>query len=84
MKFTAKIENIEARGYEEKTSKTTGQPYLLVRFEDEAGRVLEFADRDPARKDYYKRGTVGDLLIDIDNGRTWTNFNVRSWTVKAD
>lgn len=71
----AKIENVDIRGCEQKTSKKGGE-YLLVRFEDETGKPYELVDKDIDRKDYYKRGTIGDLWIDIDQGRQYTNIRV--------
>ena len=78
MKFNAKIEGIEVRGYEEKANKMTGRPYLLVRVEDETGQALEFADKSDYddRKPLYKRGQEGDLIIRIDKARDWTNFEI--------
>lgn len=64
----AKIENINIRGCEPKENKK-GEPYLLVRFEDEYGKASELVDKDMSRQPYYKRNTDGTLTIDIELGR---------------
>lgn len=64
----AKIENINIRGCEPKENKK-GEPYLLVRFEDEYGKASELVDKDMSRQPYYKRNTDGTLIIDIELGR---------------
>lgn len=64
-----KIENIEIRGHEVKDSKKGGQ-FMVIRFEDEAGRSYEIVDRDMDNEPYYKRGTVGDFFADLTMGRT--------------
>lgn len=65
------INNIEIRGHEAKANKN-GEPYLLVRFEDETGKAYELVDKDMERQEYYKRGTVGTLTVDISIGKYTT------------
>ena len=63
--------NAEIRGHEIKTNKNNEQ-YVLVRVEDETGKSEELCDKDISRAEYYKRGTVGDLTLDISIGKYTT------------
>lgn len=65
----AKIENADIRGHEIKTNKK-GEQYILVRYEDETGKPEVLIDKEMTRAEYYKRGTIMDLYIDIVSGRT--------------
>lgn len=76
----ATVSNICIRGCEPKTNKN-GEPYLLVRFEDETGKPEELVDKDMERQTYYKRDTQGDLTIDIQMGK-WTNIRVIDFKVR--
>lgn len=67
----AKIENVNIRGHEVKTNKN-GEPYVIVRFEDETGKSYELVDKDTERADYYKRNTDMDLTVTIDIGKYTT------------
>ena len=68
------IKDANIRGVEAKTNKQGGQ-YLLVRFEESAGKPQELVDKDMSRQTYYKRDTVGDLYIDIQTGK-WTSIRI--------
>lgn len=70
------------RGCEEKTNKN-GDAYLLVRLEDDTGKAAELVDKDLDRKQYYKRDTIGDVLIDIDLGSKWKTTRIVDFTIKA-
>lgn len=63
-----KIENVNIRGCEAGTNKK-GEPYLIVRFEDEAGKAYELIDKDMDRQPYYKRNTDMNLVVDISMGK---------------
>jgi len=63
--------NAEIRGCEQKTNKK-GEDYLVVRVEDETGKAEELCDKDLSRKDFYKRGTQGDLVLDVQVGKFTT------------
>lgn len=67
----AKIENVNIRGHEVKTNKN-GEPYVIVRFEDETGKAYELVDKDVERADFYKRNTDMDLTVTIDIGKYTT------------
>ena len=65
------IENAEIRGCEQKTNKK-GEPYLLVRLEDETGAPCELVDKDMSRQPYYVRGAEGNIYLDITIGKYTT------------
>lgn len=65
----AKIEKADIRGHEIKENKK-GEKYILVRFEDETGKPETLVDKEMTRAEFYKRGTIMDLYIDIVSGRT--------------
>ena len=67
----ATINNVNIRGCEAKKNKK-GDPYLLVRFEDETGTPCEMVDKDMRRQHCYTRNTEGSLTIDIDVGKYTT------------
>lgn len=76
----AKVENVDIRGCEVKTNKQ-GQNYMIVRFEDEVGKPYELVDKGMERQQYYKRGVLMDLYIDIKNGhsrdgQSYTNVRI--------
>lgn len=62
------INDVEIRGHEAKANKN-GEPYLIVRFEDETGKAHELVDKDMDRQEYYKRGKIGTLTVDITTGK---------------
>lgn len=65
------MQNAEVRGHEVKTNKN-GEPYIVVRVEDETGKSEELCDKEMSRAEYYKRGTIGDLHLDIQVGKFTT------------
>lgn len=67
----AVIHNVCIRGREPKVN-SKGDPYLLVRFEDETGKPYELVDKNMEREEYYTRGSEGDLHISIDQGKYTT------------
>ena len=72
----ATILNACIRGCEVKTNKK-GEPYVLVRYEEDGtGKPCELVDKDESRADGYKRDAMMDLLIDIDQGRNFTNIRI--------
>lgn len=74
------INNINIRGCEPKISKN-GEPYLVVRFEDETGKAQEIIDKNMERQPFYKRNTDGTLYIEITTGK-FTNLRIIDF--KAD
>lgn len=78
--FAAVIPNACVRGYEEKTSQK-GTNYLIVRFEDQAGRPFTVCDHQVDRKALYKRNVEGDLEIEISTGK-FTNISITGFTPK--
>ena len=74
MKFKATIENLEIRGKEIKEGKTGN--YAIVKFDDEAGERLEFIDRNEERFDYYKRGLICNVVLQVNSTPKYTNFTI--------
>ena len=64
--------NANIRGCEVKVGKTTGNQYLLVRFEDEAGAAEQVVDRNMDRQPLYCRNAEGTIYMEIKTGRTKT------------
>lgn len=71
IEMKAMINNVNIRGCESRKNKK-GDPYLLVRFEDETGTPCEMVDKDMRRQHCYTRNTEGSLTIDIDVGKYTT------------
>lgn len=72
----AVIHNADIRGVERKTN-AKGDGYLLVRYEeDKTGKPQSLVDKDLSREDDYVKGTIMDLTIDIDQGRSFTNIRI--------
>lgn len=67
-------ELMEIRGKERKISKADKE-YLIVRAEDETGRVYELCDRNANRFDTYKKGSEMRLILDIQMGK-YTNIEI--------
>lgn len=82
MIFTAKVENLEVRGYEAKEGKN-GE-YAIVRFDAPNGDRLEFVDRDNERFEYYKRGKVCDVWLKVTNTAKYTNFTITEMRYRED
>lgn len=72
--------NAEIRGHEIKTNKNN-EPYVLVRVEDETGKAEELCDKDTSRAEYYKRGTIGDITLDISIGK-FTTVRIIDFKIK--
>lgn len=60
--FSATVLDACVRGYEEKISQK-GMNYLVVRFEDRAGRPFSVCDRQVDRKTLYTRNAEGDDCV---------------------
>lgn len=71
----AVVQNVNIRGCEARAN-AKGEPYLLVRFEDETGKAHELVDKDMERQAGYKRNTDMSLYIDIDQGRKYTTIRI--------
>ena len=69
------IQNVEIRGHEVKTNQKGGE-YVLVRYEDATGKSETLVDKNIGRADYYTKGKMMDLHIDIDQGRNFTNIRI--------
>lgn len=75
MKIKATINNVNIRGCEPRENKN-GDPYLIVRYEDETGSPCELVDKGVERRSFYKRDTDGTLFIEIDVGKQYTNIRI--------
>ena len=74
------IYDVDIRGVEKKvTSK--GDPFLVVRFEDCTGKPCDVMDKDMSREQYYKKGTVGDIYINISDDK-YRNIRVDDFKIK--
>ena len=72
----ATVLNANIRGVEKRMNKNGGQ-YLLVRYEEDGtGTPQTLVDKELDREPYYKRDTVMDLTISIDEGRNFTNIRI--------
>ena len=56
---------VEIRGKEVRTSKA-GKDYIIVRAEDDAGKLYELCDRNMARLDEYTKGRTCKLVLDVE------------------
>lgn len=75
--------NVEIRGCERKTSKA-GNEYLIVRCDDEQGRRSDFMDKDLSREPYYKRGTFGDLTLNLYVGAKFSNVEILDFRISNE
>ena len=66
------IPNVEVRGTEVKTSNKDGSQYIVINYDTEAGNRESIVDRCLDRQELYKRGTVGNIIADLKQGRTAT------------
>lgn len=67
-------DEIEIRGKEVKTSKS-GNDYILVRAEDETGKIYELCDKNTDRLETYTKGKTCQLVLDIQIGK-FTNIEI--------
>lgn len=75
-----KFEDLEIRGYEQKTSQK-GKDYLIVRAEDSTGKLNELYDPNIENAEFYKRGTVADFYLKVELGR-YTNISIADFKIK--
>lgn len=75
MGMRAISDEVEIRGKEVKTSKA-GKDYIIVRAEDETGKLYELCDHNATRVDEYSKGRTCKLILDIDFGKSWTNVSI--------
>lgn len=71
---------MEVRGKETKTSKV-GNQYIIVRAEDETGKLIELCDKEMTRLDYYQKGVQGYFSLLIDLGR-YTNIEIKDFEIE--
>lgn len=72
-------DEMEIRGKEVRPSKT-GNEYIIVRAEDDAGKMYELCDKTMSRLDEYRKGRTCRLIINVDmlvvNGKHVTNLTI--------
>lgn len=76
----AVIHDADIRGVEKGTGRCGD--YLIVRFEDETGKPCDVCDKDMSREPYYKKGTIGDIYINIESGKNYTSIRVVDFKIK--
>lgn len=72
---------LEIRGKEKKVSSKTKSEYLIVRVEDETGKVTELLDRNVENYDRYKKGAKADFELNLDIGK-YINISIKDFTTK--
>lgn len=65
-------DEVEIRGKEVKTSQI-GKEYIIVRAEDETGKIAEICDKTMSRLDEYRKGRTCRLILDINIGSKYPN-----------
>lgn len=71
--------NLEIRGKERKISNKTGKEYLIVRAEDDTGKVIEFLDWNTENFDRYKKGITVNFKLNLDIGK-YINISIKDFT----
>ena len=72
-----KINNLEVRGKEQKQS-AKGNDYLIVRCEDDTGKLYEFYDPSVENFDYYTKGQMIEMIADLNQYRGNWQLSVAS------
>lgn len=75
-----KTNSLEIRGKEKKVSNKTGREYLIVRVEDETGRITELLDWNVENMERYRKGVSVNFELNLDIGK-YTNISVRDFTI---
>lgn len=70
------VTNLEVRGIEEKLSRKTGKPYLIVRVEDDHGAWVNLIDRDISRKTLYEKGHFYNFALDLVIRMKYTSVSI--------
>lgn len=76
----AKIDNLEIRGKERKTSIKTNREYIIVRAEDETGKITELLDWNTENYERYEKGLIGTFTLNLDIGR-YINISIRDFSI---
>ncbi len=82
MKLTGN--DLEVRSVSIKTSKTTGNPYILLRVEDEHGAWNNVIDRNMDNKPYYTKGVIADFTLNFIQTKNYASLSVIDVTLKND
>lgn len=71
----ATVKNLEIRGKEKKISRNNRE-YLIVRVEDETGKVIELLDWNLENYERYKKGNIVNFELNIDIGKKYTDISI--------
>lgn len=82
MKLTGN--NLEVRAVSIKTSKTTGNPYIALRLEDEEGSWLNAIDRNMENKEFYAKGVIADFELNVVLTKGYASASVVSIKLKNE
>lgn len=76
MKFRCTINDLEFRGLEENKNKTTGDPYMILKFDDESGNRLDFLDKDMEHKGIFKRGKFYNVIAEVNQSSKYVSVKL--------
>ena len=76
--------DLEVRAVEVKTSTKTGNPYILLRVEDDHGAWNNVIDSNMDNKPYYKKGVIADFTLNFMKKKNYASLSVIDVTIKND
>lgn len=76
----AEVNSLEIRGREKKVSSRTNREYLVVRVEDETGKITELLDWNLENLERYQKGLIANFRLNLDIGK-YTNISIRDFTI---
>lgn len=71
------VDNVEVRGFETKVSKQTNTSYLIVYFEDSAGKASNIMCKDVNLANHLKKGDICHLHCNLEISK-YTKFELLS------
>nr|DAF20307.1 MAG TPA: hypothetical protein [Inoviridae sp.] len=71
------VDNVEVRGFESKVSKQTNAPYLIIYFEDVAGKSYNVMCKDMNIAANLKKGLVCHLHCELEISK-YTKFELKA------
>lgn len=69
------LKSVELRGLEVRTSSKTGNQYMIVYFEDSAGKGNHILCKNVALQALFKKGAFADLTCELDIS-SYTKFEL--------
>ncbi|MCH5338494.1 MAG: hypothetical protein J1E03_06920 [Acetatifactor sp.] len=76
----AEVNSLEIRGREKKVSGRMNREYLIVRLEDETGKIIELLDWNVENMERYQKGLIANFRLNLDIGK-YTNISIRDFTI---